>query len=188
MYYGKVFIMSKRTLRQKTINLMKQFMKQKNKQEADQYLSDHFFNTDEYRQSQRIGIVLSMPHEVNTYPIVQQMIEDGKTVFVPETNYQTKEMTFKHVDDLTHIAPDDKGINHVNTETEITNNLDLVVVPGVVFNNIGYRIGYGGGYFDKFLSNNKQTTISLLYDFQMNSFEPEAHDEPVEKIIIATTK
>lgn len=188
MYWGKVFKMSKKLLRQKNINLMKQFMKQSNKQAADKYLSDHFFNTDEYKLSQRIGIVLSMPHEVNTYPIIQQMIEDGKTVFVPETNYQTREMTFKHVDDLNHIGPDDKGINHVNTDTEITNNLDLVVVPGVVFNNIGYRIGYGGGYFDRFLSNNKQSTISLLYDFQLNSFETEKHDEPVEKLIIATTK
>ena len=97
-------------------------------------------------------------------------------------------MTFKHVDDLNHIGPDDKGINHVNTKTEITNKLDLLVVPGVVFNSTGYRIGYGGGYFDKFLSNNKQPTISLLYDFQLNSFETEAHDEPVEKLIIATTK
>lgn len=180
--------MSKKALRQKNINLMKQFMQQANKQEADQYLRDHFFKTDEYSLSQRIGIVLSMPHEVNTYPIIKQMIDDGKTVFVPETNYQIKDMTFKHVDDLNHIGPDDKGINHVNTKTEITNKLDLLVVPGVVFNSTGYRIGYGGGYFDKFLSNNKQPTISLLYDFQLNSFETEAHDEPVKKLIIATTK
>ncbi len=102
-------------------------------------------NTDNHN-----GLVVLSMHIVNTYPIIQQMIEDGKTVLFQKLIIKQKEMTFKHVDDLTHIAPDDKGINHVNTETEITNNLDLVVVPGVVFNNIGYRIGYGGGYFDKF--------------------------------------
>ncbi|MGO2109309.1 MAG: 5-formyltetrahydrofolate cyclo-ligase, partial [Staphylococcus equorum] len=86
-----------------------------------------------------------------------------------------------------HIGPDDKGINHVEADTEISNQLDLLIVPGVVFNHSGYRIGYGGGYFDKFLSQNTQPTISLLYDFQLGDFEVESHDQPVEKLIIATT-
>lgn len=96
-------------------------------------------------------------------------------------------MSFKELDNLSNIAPDDKGINYVTSDTEITNDLDLLIVPGVVFNNKGYRIGYGGGYFDKFLSQHQQPTISLIYDFQINNFEIEAHDQPVQKLIIATT-
>ncbi|WP_312585410.1 5-formyltetrahydrofolate cyclo-ligase, partial [Staphylococcus aureus] len=88
-----------------------------------------------YRTASRIGIVLSMPHEVNTYTLIQQMLDDGKQVFVPETNYQLREMSFKHIDDLKHIDKDAKGINHINTKTEISNELDLLVVPGVAFND-----------------------------------------------------
>lgn len=97
-------------------------------------------------------------------------------------------MSFKHVDDLSNIGPDDKGINHVISDTEISNDLDLLIVPGLAFNDAGYRIGYGGGYFDKFLTHHQQSTISLIYDFQLDDFEIEAHDQPVQALIIATTK
>ncbi|ALM57166.1 5-formyltetrahydrofolate cyclo-ligase [Staphylococcus equorum] len=179
--------MSKKALRHDKIELMKSFMSNDKKQSSDQYLANHLFDTSEYKSAKRVGIVLSMPHEVNTYSIIEQMLNEGKTVFVPETNYQSKEMAFKHVDSLDHIGPDDKGINHVEADTKISNQLDLLIVPGVVFNHSGYRIGYGGGYFDKFLSQNTQPTISLLYDFQLGDFEVESHDQPVEKLIIATT-
>lgn len=179
--------MSKKVLRQDKIELMKSFMSNDHKQVSDEYLAHHLFDTSEYKSAKRVGIVLSMPHEVNTYAIIEQMLTEGKAVFVPETNYQSKEMTFKHVDKLDHIGPDDKGINHVEADTEISNQLDLLIVPGVVFNHSGYRIGYGGGYFDKFLSQNTQPTISLLYDFQLGDFEVESHDQLVEKLIIATT-
>ena len=79
-------------------------------------------------------------------------------------------------------------MNHVNTKTEISNELDLLVVPGVAFNDSGYRIGYGGGYFDKFISTYNQPTMSLIYDFQLSDFKVETHDQPVEKLIIATTR
>lgn len=179
--------MSKKTLRQDKIQSMKSFMTHEAKQASDEYLANHLFDTNEYKTANRIGIVLSMPHEVDTYSIIEQMINDGKKVFVPETNYKLREMTFKNVDSLDHIGPDDKGINHVVADTEISNQLDLLIVPGVVFNHSGYRIGYGGGYFDKFLSQNKQPTISLIYDFQLGEFDVESHDQPVEKLIIATT-
>ncbi|MDG0842549.1 5-formyltetrahydrofolate cyclo-ligase [Staphylococcus equorum] len=179
--------MSKKVLRQDKIELMKSFMSNNHKQASDEYLANHLFDTSEYKSAKRVGIVLSMPHEVNTYSIIEQMLNEGKTVFVPETNYKSKKMTFKHVDSLDHIGPDDKEINHVVADTEISNQLDLLIVPGVVFNHSGYRIGYGGGYFDKFLSQNAQPTISLLYDFQLGDFEVESHDQPVEKLIIATT-
>ncbi|WP_436853976.1 5-formyltetrahydrofolate cyclo-ligase [Staphylococcus caeli] len=179
--------MTKKTLRQQKLEKMKLFSQQSNKKVADDFLAKQFFRTEEYQEATRIGIVLSMSHEVDTYSIIQHMLSDEKKVFVPETNYDTRQMTFKSLKHLEYIGPDEKGINHVVQNAEISSDLDLIVVPGVVFNQSGYRIGYGGGYFDKFLSCNQQMTISLLYDFQLNDFEPEAHDQPVEKLIIATT-
>lgn len=180
--------MTKQSLRQEKLKLMKSFQSNSYKVESDHYLAEHLYQTSEYKNAKRIGIVLSMPHEVDTYSIIEHMLNDGKIVFVPETDYEHCRMSFKALSHLESIGPDVKGINHVTVEADITNQLDLLVVPGVVFNTIGYRIGYGGGYFDKFLSFYKQSTISLLYDFQLDDFEVESHDEPVEKLIIATTK
>ncbi|MCG7338614.1 5-formyltetrahydrofolate cyclo-ligase [Staphylococcus sp. ACRSN] len=180
--------MDKQILRRSKLNEMHEFKINDNKQSIDIELSNRLFDTDEYKQATRIGVVLSMDHEFDTYKLIESMLKDGKAVFVPKTDYQNKTMTFQSLQNLNDIGPDEKGINHVVTDTDLTNELELLIVPGVVFNQMGYRIGYGGGYFDKFLSQNKQPTVSLIYDFQLDQFKPESHDQPVDKLIIATTK
>lgn len=79
---------------------------------------------------------------------------------------------------------DDKGIYHSISDSELTNYMDLLVVPGVAFEKSGYRIGYGGGYYDKFLNQYKTQTVSLLYDFQLTTFDKESFDQPVDQLII----
>ncbi len=180
--------LDKKSLRKSMIDKMKKFSYNSNKSDIDAYLADLLFDTEEYLNAHRIGIVLSMSHEVDTYSIIKQILDDGKQVFVPNTNYQEKSMTFKRLLNLQQIDKDEKGIYQVMGETELSNQLDLVVVPGVVFNQTGYRIGYGGGYFDKFLHQFNPTTLSLIYDFQLSDFEPESHDQPVSKLLVATTK
>jgi 5-formyltetrahydrofolate cyclo-ligase len=178
--------LTKVELRKQMLNKMKSFSST-GKQAADSSLANQLFDTEVYRKAQTVGIVLSMPHEVNTYNIIRHMFEDNKQVFVPETNYKLRSMIFKEITDFADIELDSKGINHVVADNETTENLDLLIVPGVVFNHHGYRIGYGGGYFDKFLAKHKQDTISLIYDFQIDAFETEDHDQPVDTLIIATT-
>lgn len=179
--------MDKKTLRTNMIKQMKSFVGEA-KHTADLHLATQLYQSITYQSAQRIGIVLAMSHEVDTYQIIKHMLNDGKEVFVPHTDYENRVMTFKEINDLSQIGKDDKGINYITADTTITNELNLVIVPGVVFNDQGYRIGYGGGYFDKFLSQHEQQTLSLIYDFQLNDFEPESHDQPVETYIVATTK
>ena len=164
-------------------------MKQLDKEHKlrDAWLKNQLINNTEYKNAKRIGIVLSMTHEVDTYPIIETMLSDGKKVFVPNTNYKLKEMNFKQLLSLNRLEKDEKGLLYVNDDTEITDQLDLIVVPGVAFRDDGYRIGYGGGYYDRFLSDSNANTISLIYDLQLTQFEIESHDQPVEKLIIFNT-
>ena len=150
-------------------------------------MKNQLINNTEYKNAKRIGIVLSMTHEVDTYPIIETMLSDGKKVFVPNTNYKLKEMNFKQLLSLNRLEKDEKGLLYVNDDTEITDQLDLIVVHGVAFRDDGYRIGYGGGYYDRFLSDSNANTISLIYDLQLTQFEIESHDQPVEKLIIFNT-
>ncbi|WP_306439838.1 5-formyltetrahydrofolate cyclo-ligase [Staphylococcus marylandisciuri] len=173
-------------IRQLTLDQMKS-LDYETKLSTDQILANRLFNSNLYHDARNIGIVLSMPHEIDTKPIIQQMLNSSKRVFVPETNYETKKMDFKLLPNLDGLGTDEKGIPCVIEDTLICNELDLLIVPGVAFNKEGYRIGYGGGFFDRFISQYKPKTISLVYDFQLKSFNHETHDQPVDSMIIAST-
>lgn len=87
---------------------MKQLDKE-HKLRADAWLKNQLINNTEYKNAKRIGIVLSMTHEVDTYPIIETMLSDGKKVFVPNTNYKLKEMNFKQLLSLNRLEKDEKA-------------------------------------------------------------------------------
>ncbi|AVQ33079.1 5-formyltetrahydrofolate cyclo-ligase [Staphylococcus muscae] len=179
--------MDKKTIRKEILKNMKH-LQPIQKVAADNSLHQQLLNHPYYQKAKKIGIVLSMPHEVNTDPLIEKMLKDGKQVFVPSTNYTEKTMNFQQLNDLKDVVHDEKGIRYIPEKTDINNHLDLVIVPGVAFNKDGYRIGYGGGYFDRYLNTYDVDTISLIYDIQLCDALPiEAHDYPVAHLIIAKT-
>ncbi|MGW9856085.1 5-formyltetrahydrofolate cyclo-ligase [Staphylococcus hominis] len=179
--------MSKKQIRKNILSKMKGFDKEK-KLKADIWLMEKLIKNENFKKARRIGIFLSMPHEIDTYNIINYALDNGKQIFVPDTDYKNHNMNFKQLLDLSSIATDDKGINYVNEDTSISNDMDLLIVPGVAFQTNGFRIGYGGGYYDKFLSQHDINTISLIYDFQISDFDVEKHDQPLDNLIICNTK
>ncbi|CXM24152.1 5-formyltetrahydrofolate cyclo-ligase [Staphylococcus aureus] len=174
---------TKNEIRKYILHKMKNFNKAE-KRKADTWLRNQFFATEGYKEANAIALVLSFNHEVDTFSIIEQALMDHKRIFVPKMDYLNHQMTFKEIFNLKDIDVDNKGVYYPTSKGETTNNLDLIVVPGVGFQDDGYRIGYGGGYYDRFLANYQTKTISLLYDFQITSFEPESFDQPVDKLII----
>ena len=83
--------MSKHKLRKETINKMKQFSDQDQKLSADQYLTQQLMNTSEYKSAYRIGVVLSMQHEVDTYPIISKILNDDKKYLYQKLIIKTKQ-------------------------------------------------------------------------------------------------
>ena len=69
-------------------------------------------------------------------------------------------------------------------KSEIAVEPDFILVPGLIWNDEGYRIGFGGGYYDRYLANFEGSTASVLYDFQKMDFEAESHDIAVQELFI----
>ncbi|MFO3688311.1 5-formyltetrahydrofolate cyclo-ligase [Staphylococcus felis] len=179
--------MTKKEIRARKIHAMKTLDVRK-KEKADQWLKKQVIAHEQFQKAHSIGIVLSMPHEVETDSIIKCALDLHKSVYVPKTNYQHKTMDFQKLTSLNQIGVDEKGIRYVNQNSIINNHLDLVIVPGVAFSENGYRIGYGGGFFDRYLAAFKPETLSLLYDIQLCENLPiDEYDYPVSELIIATT-
>lgn len=141
------------------------------------------FEQSSFKEAKTIAITLSMDHEIDTKFIIKYAQMLGKQIFIPNCDYKTKKMNFQLFTNFDDLVIDGYGIEAMGHETEINNEVDLVITPGVVFNVNGYRIGYGGGYYDRFLSTFKGETISLAHELQIQNFDQDAHDEPVHKII-----
>lgn len=62
--------------------------------------------------------------------------------------------------------------------------IDLIHVPGLVFQSTGYRIGYGGGYYDRYLADFAGKTVSTIYSIQQKEFQPDAFDQAVQEVLV----
>jgi 5-formyltetrahydrofolate cyclo-ligase len=137
-----------------------------------------------------IMLYLSFGSEVNTEELIDRLLEEGKKVFVPVTINKTKELLIsqlKHRDKDLAISsfgilePKKEKLRLIDPK-----ELDLIIVPGVGFDKRGYRIGYGAGYYDRFLARISPAIPTIGLSFQVQLLEQVAnhiHDYPVQFII-----
>lgn len=142
--------------------------------------------SDLYRTAKTVYGYLPYNQEVRTVPILEQAIRDGKRIAVPKV--VGEEMIFIYMDDLTLVEKGYAGIPEPIANTPVADDpTALVLMPGLVFDPQGHRVGYGGGFYDKFLAAEPHhPTVALCYAFQMvERLETEAHDIPVDQVIWA---
>ena len=177
--------MDKKTLRKK-IREQKQAMTREQIETASQKLAEMFLETEQYRQAKTLYGYMPYNQEVRTIPILERAIRDGKSVAVPKVYGDT--MKFIYLDDLTQVANSDMGIPEpIADEPVADDKTALVLMPGLAFDEAGHRIGYGGGFYDKFLTAEPDhPTVALCYDFQMYAhLDTEEFDIPVDMVIWA---
>lgn len=163
--------------------MLDQLKQNPNKNEKEDAIIHTFINEDVFKNANSIGITMSMDHELDTRWLIDYAVGHGKKVYVPYCDYNTKQMHFVRYTSDEDITQDAFGIDIMNHKQEAGTHPELLVVPGVIFNEVGYRIGYGGGYFDKFLSQYKGHTVSLIFEFQLAEVLIEDHDIPVQMLI-----
>lgn len=128
----------------------------------------------------------SKDNELDTLPLVERLLKEGRTVLVP-VGAKDRSLVWARLECLDEVAPSRFGILEPRAEclrpTEVPRGA-LAVVPGIVFSRDGGRIGYGAGYYDRFLSSFGGLKVGLAYEAQLADVVPlEPHDVPMDLVI-----
>ena len=177
--------MNKKELRDH-IRRRKRAMTTEQIEEKSRRLGELFIKTEAYRNAKTIYGYLPYNQEVRTVPMLERAIQDGKQVAVPKI--YGDEMKFIMLPDLSRVETGYAGIPEPMDDGPVAEDpYALVLMPGLAFDEEGHRIGYGGGFYDKFLAREPgHPTLALCYDFQMlPKIETEEFDIPVDTVIWA---
>lgn len=145
---------------------------------------EHILTGDDiWRRAQSVFIYYSIGSEVATHGMIESALKDGKAVYLPRCAAQG-EMHAIRIYSLSDMRRGMYSIPEPIGTDELQGAPDLSIVPGLAFDRQGGRIGYGGGYYDRFLSNVNTTAAALAYADQVIERVPvEAHDTAVNYII-----
>ena len=177
--------MDKQTLRRQ-IREQKRAMTEEQIVSASMALGEKFAASELYRQAKTIYGYLPYNQEVRTVPMLQRALADGKRVAVPKC--YGDEMRFIYLDDLSQVEKGYCGIPEPIADEPIADDSTaLVLMPGLAFTERGDRMGYGGGFYDKFLAAEpNHPTLALCYAFQMvDAIPTEDYDIPVDCVLWA---
>jgi 5-formyltetrahydrofolate cyclo-ligase len=132
-----------------------------------------------------VHVYLPMGNEINISPLIEKLLKNNTTVVVPKT---LKNRNLEHLvlESLDNLEPGVYGTSHPKNGIVFTGEIDLVLVPGLAFDNKNYRLGYGGGYYDTFLAElSTAFTVGLAYPFQQLKIVPkEAHDACLDLVLV----
>ena len=173
----------KSELRKQVLHEMKA-ISQEQKPAIDQALTERLLHHPFYQEAKVIATYLSFPHEFQTQELIEQAQKDGKKVLIPKT-YPKGRMDFV-VYHSQQLVKTSFGLLEPQGDLEVVaaSQIDLVHVPGLAFTMKGYRIGYGGGYYDRYLKHFPGHTLSTVYPCQIQDFISENHDIPVQEVLI----
>lgn len=175
--------MDKRSLRKKFRDIRYR-MDYDYKNMVDYSIYTKFLNSELFDEAKSIFIYVSVADEIDTYEIIKKALDFGKKVYVPyifdPDNFQMKAVRVYSLDDL--------GVGEFNIPTssslEYIENPDLTVVPGLGFDRNKNRVGYGGGYYDRYLAKTQTTSVGFFASaVGVESIDINEHDQKLDYII-----
>jgi 5-formyltetrahydrofolate cyclo-ligase len=173
----------KNELKEKT-NSMRDSLSKDEVLEKSGRIMDRLFAMNEYKNAKTVMFYVSFKNEVYTHDMIRESLEE-KSLTVPKL--MNKEIEPSLIIDFDSLVESGNfGILEPTDLVKVAHkNINLVVVPGIVFDKKGHRIGYGFGFYDKFLRKvPKAVKVGLCFNFQLIDKIPnEPHDVPVDFIV-----
>jgi 5-formyltetrahydrofolate cyclo-ligase len=134
-------------------------------------IQQKIINSLEFKSANVVGAYFPIGSEVRTQDVINAVLRNHKTVALPRMEgdqiifYQIKDIIF----DENKLINSSIGVKEpTKSATNIVENFDILIVPGVAFDNNGHRLGYGKGYYDRFIKKKKHFfTVGLAFEFQL---------------------
>lgn len=162
-----------------------------NKTKKDQFIKTNLTGLLAWQDAKIILFYISQDAEVDTFELIKKAWETGKKIFAPRVKSRPKcHLELCQITDLSHLEKgafdilEPKGHCPILKPEEIAKKIDLVIVPGIVFDTRGHRVGYGLGFYDRLLKKVKCPKIGLAYEFQIVEQIPkEDFDVPCDTVV-----
>ena len=143
-----------------------------------------------YREARELYTYISCEYEIDTYALCRRAWQDGKTIIVPKCVPHTRKMEWYRIDSFDQLEWGSYGVmepitEHVSAVSPYGSGTSLAIVPGLVFDMRGYRLGYGGGFYDVFLASFDGISIGLTRSMQRITKIPflDPYDEAVDIVV-----
>ncbi len=153
-------------------------------------IGDNLWSEPEFASARTVLFFISFRSEVNTVPMIERSIADGKITCLPSTDMDSRGMIASQILDMRQdlvlgnydiLEPRPECVRPIPS-----GEIDLILMPGVAFDESGGRLGYGGGYYDRFLERCRPDCrlVALAFELQLVEQVPRAgHDAPIHKIV-----
>ncbi len=156
------------------------------KNSLDKKITEKFLSLEEYTSCKALFAFVSSDIEVDTIEIIKRALADGKQVAVPKCTDKTGHMEFYCINSLDDLK--EGYFSLLEPDTDICKKAEdydgLCIVPGLCFDYQGFRIGFGKGYYDRFLQNFKGTTVGICYSKCVEKELPRgAYDKSVDIVV-----
>ncbi|MDI6786383.1 MAG: 5-formyltetrahydrofolate cyclo-ligase [bacterium] len=159
-------------------------------EEKSKKIKENLFSLEEVSKAQNIFTYVNFGSEVITKEIINDLLKLKKKILVPIALLKEKKLLISEIRDLEQeLEVSTYGILEPKVEYKRVvspKEVDLVIVPGIIFDKEGFRIGYGGGFYDRLLPELKEgiTYVGLAFKFQViESFPHDINDVPVHVVI-----
>lgn len=155
------------------------------KKEYDLWICQQLEQFIEEKRYKTIHAYLPMGKEIDITPLLENLLAKNITVVTPKTLPKRK-LENRILTSFTDIEKGVFGTTHPANPEKYTGTFDLIIIPGLAFDNNNYRLGYGGGYYDNFLINHPEAyKLGIFYPEQKVEQVPtEAHDIQLDEILI----
>lgn len=155
------------------------------KKEYDLWVCNELEKIIDLNDYKTIHAYLPMGKEIDINPLLQNLLNKNITVVTPKT-LPKRQLENRVLTSLTDIEKGVFGTTHPANPDEYKGTFDLIIIPGLAFDNKNYRLGYGGGYYDNFIVNHpKAYKLGIFYPKQKVAKVPiENHDVRLDKILL----